>query len=228
MARYKYILIDLDDTLIDFAAAQRTSFFATSKFFGLGASEKSFAEFKSINNELWIAYEKSELTKAEVFSLRWRRYFQIFGKSLSPIEVNQYFLNHLGEYPPLFHGALEFCRKLSLECKLVVVTNGDSLTQRMKINNSGLAPYIFALTVSDEVGAAKPDGRIFFEAFTAVGATDKSEALMVGDNIHADMVGAMNFGIDVCWFNPRRLAIPDGITIPFAANTYDEILNWIK
>ena len=95
MARYKYILIDLDDTLIDFTAAQRASFFATSKFFGLEASEESFATFKSINSELWIAYEKSELSKAEVFSIRWRRYFQLFGKSLSPTDVNQYFLNHL-------------------------------------------------------------------------------------------------------------------------------------
>jgi YjjG family noncanonical pyrimidine nucleotidase len=228
MARYKYILIDLDDTLIDFTAAQRASFFATSKFFGLEASEESFATFKSINSELWIAYEKSELSKAEVFSIRWRRYFQLFGKSLSPTDVNQYFLNHLGEHPLLFEGALDFCRKLSRDCKLAVVTNGDSVTQRMKIDNSGLGPYICALTVSDEVGAAKPDSRIFVEAFKALGVTVKAEALMVGDNIHADVVGAMNFGIDVCWFNPSGVAIPEGIAIPFAASTYDEILNWIK
>jgi 2-haloacid dehalogenase len=228
MTRYRYILIDLDDTLIDFGAAERTTFFATMKFYGLEATEDSFTKYKAINNDLWIAYERSEITKADVFSIRWQRYFQLYGKELPPMEVNQFFLNHLGEHPPLFTGALEFCRKLSVDHKLVVVTNGDSITQRMKIDNSGLAPYIHALTISDEVGAAKPDSRMFVEALKRVGATDKSEALMIGDNIHADIKGAMDFGIDVCWFNPRRLEIPVEISIPFAASSYEDILAWIQ
>ena len=228
MSRYKYILIDLDDTLIDFGAAQSRTFFATMKFYGLEASEDSFTKYKVINNELWLAYEKSEITKADMFNLRWQRYFQLHGKNLSPAEVNQFFLNHLGEHPILFPGALEFCSKIAENHKLAVVTNGDSITQRMKIDNSRLAPFIHVLTISDDVGAAKPDSRIFIEALKGLGATEKSDALMIGDNIHADVVGAIDFGIDVCWFNPRRLEAPAGISIPFTANTYEDILTWIK
>ena len=217
MSRYKYILIDLDDTLIDFAAAQRQTFFETMKHFGVASSEDSFSDYKVINNDLWLAYEKSEISKEDVFFLRWQRFFKNAEKKLPATKVNQFFLRHLGEQPILFSGAIEFCRRLA-EChKLVLVTNGDSATQRMKVDNSGLAPYIHAYAISDEVGAAKPDSRIFVEALKAVGASDKKSVLMIGDNIHADVIGAMEFGIDVCWFNPRRLAVPDGVTIPFAA-----------
>ncbi len=228
MSRYKYILIDLDDTLIDFEAAQRQTFFETMTHFGVASSEDVFTEYRVINNELWLAYERSEIKKADVFFLRWERFFKCVGKELTPTTVNSFFLQHLGEHPILFSGAIEFCRLLAKSHKLVVVTNGDSATQRMKVDNSGLAPYIHAYAISDEVGAAKPNSRIFIEALKAVGASDKKAALMIGDNIHADVVGAMEFGIDVCWFNPRRLASPIGVVVPFAASTYEEIIAWLE
>jgi 2-haloacid dehalogenase len=228
LSRYKHILIDLDDTLIDFATVERQTFFATLKHFGLASSEQAYSHYKVINSELWSAYERSKVSQSDVFLLRWQRFFQMFEKETPSADVNQFYLNHIARHPILFPGASEFCRQLAVAHKLVIVTNGDARTQRLKIENSGLGPYIEALVISDDVGAAKPDSRIFAEALRTVNATEKSGALMIGDSVRADIVGAADFGIDACWFNPRKLSPPAGIAIPFTAHTYDEILHWME
>ncbi len=227
LSRYKHILIDLDDTLIDFATVERQTFFATLKHFGLASSEQAYTQYKVINSELWSAYEKSEVNQADVFLLRWQRFFQMFGKETPPADINHFYLNHIARHPILFPGASEFCQQLAVAHQLVIVTNGDARTQRLKIENSGLGPYIEALIISDDVGAAKPDSKIFAEALRSVNAAEKSGALMIGDSVRADIVGAADFGIDACWFNPRKIAPPADVVIPFAAHTYDEILQWM-
>jgi 2-haloacid dehalogenase len=227
LSRYKHILIDLDDTLIDFATVERQTFFATLKHFGLVGSEQAYTQYKVINSELWSAYEKSEVNQTDVFLLRWQRFFQIFEKETPPADINQFYLNHIARHPILFPCASEFCRQLAAAHQLVIVTNGDARTQRLKIENSGLGPYIEALIISDDVGAAKPDSKIFAEALRSVNAAEKSGALMIGDSVRADIVGAADFGIDACWFNPRKIAPPADVVIPFTAHTYDEILQWM-
>jgi 2-haloacid dehalogenase len=33
----------------------------------------------------------------------------------------------------------------------------------------------------------------------------KHEAIIIGDRLDADILGANRYGIDSCWFNPERL-----------------------
>jgi HAD superfamily hydrolase (TIGR01549 family) len=82
-----------------------------------------------------------------------------------------------------------------------VVTNGTEAQQRGKLALTGLAGKVDAVVVSDEVGIAKPDPRIFDLALEALGASGapRSEVWMVGDAAHADVVGAQAAGIRTAW-----------------------------
>ena len=59
------------------------------------------------------------------------------------------------------------------------------------------------MVISEEVGAAKPDPRMIEEALQMVRCGDKSRALMLGDSLTSDIAGAVNAGVDSCWFNPH-------------------------
>jgi putative hydrolase of the HAD superfamily len=57
------------------------------------------------------------------------------------------------------------------------------------------------------VGVNKPDKAIFEHALKLAGA-DKQSSLMIGDSIEADIMGALNFGMDAIYFNPMGLEKP--------------------
>ena len=75
--------------------------------------------------------------------------------------------------------------------------------QRAKIRETGLEGLVRAAIVSEEVGAAKPDRRIFERALGEIGATAAS-TLFVGDNPDADILGAKPLGMSTAWVHCGR------------------------
>ena len=85
-----------------------------------------------------------------------------------------------------------------------IVTNGQSEMQRHKCEALGLdriAPFII---VSEEVGYAKPDPRIFRDALDATGLVRGEQVMFVGDNPVADIDGARRFGMRTAWVRRGR------------------------
>jgi putative hydrolase of the HAD superfamily len=79
-----------------------------------------------------------------------------------------------------------------------VVTNGPTRGQTTKVRSAGLDELADAVCVSEEVGARKPEPRIFQEAARRAGTT-LAGAWMVGDNLDADIAGAQAVGIRSVW-----------------------------
>ena len=97
-----------------------------------------------------------------------------------------------------------------------IVTNGPSQMQRHKCQALGLdqvAPFII---VSEEVGYAKPDPRIFGDALDATGLAGGEQVMFVGDNPVTDIDGARRAGMRTAWVRrgrkfPADLAPPDHV-----------------
>lgn len=77
--------------------------------------------------------------------------------------------------------------------------------QNKRIRKSNISKYFDDIIISEEVKVAKPDAKIFELALNNVDYTNKSNLLMVGDNLTSDIQGGINFGIDTCWFNPNKI-----------------------
>jgi YjjG family noncanonical pyrimidine nucleotidase len=227
MPRYAAILLDLDDTLLDFGASQKSAFETTLGSLGVPPEDEIFQQFRAINHELWALYEQEALSKQDVFTTRWQRLFETHAVGVEPREINDRFLTDLAENPIWLDGAQEFCRELAAQFKLILVTNGDAMTARSRIKHSGLADLCHGVVISDEVGVAKPHPRIFEHALAVAGAKDKSAVLMIGDNFHADVGGALKFGIDACWFNPSGAASSGEFAPTFVARSHVEIRSWL-
>ena len=81
-----------------------------------------------------------------------------------------------------------------------MITNGFEKTQHSKLLNSGLDAYFTEVITSEGSNSLKPHKEIFEYALQRAGA-EKSESIMLGDSIEADIQGAMNAGIDQVYVN---------------------------
>ena len=84
--------------------------------------------------------------------------------------------------------------------RLALVTNGAPDLQREKIRGAKLAPYFDATVVSGEVGVGKPDPRVFTLALDQLSVPPET-AVMVGDSLSRDVVGAQQVGLRAVWVN---------------------------
>jgi FMN phosphatase YigB (HAD superfamily) len=107
------------------------------------------------------------------------------------------------EFPQLvecFPGVLDGLARLrEAGWTIAVVTNGPTLRQRAKLVHSGLAELVDAWCISDEVGIAKPDRRIFERAAQACGVSLDGGGWMVGDSLRADIAGGAGVGLRTAW-----------------------------
>ena len=99
-----------------------------------------------------------------------------------------------------FADAAPLLRTLQGRYCLAVLTNGTPAQQRAKLHGSGLADYFETVVVSGEVGVGKPDPRVFGAALAALDVAP-STAVMVGDSIERDVVGAQAAGLHAVWLN---------------------------
>ena len=209
MMTYELFLFDLDDTLLDFRASERLSFTRTLESFGLYAEfEPLYAHYQRENNALWQLFEQGKTTKEHLKVERFRKTFAAHGIEIDPAQASTRYLDALPHTVVLMEHAAETCAAFSARGEIGIITNGIGKVQNQRIANSAIAPYISFISVSDACGYAKPDTR-FFEFSTNMAARfDKKRTIIIGDRLEADILGAQNFGIDSCWFNPHGAARP--------------------
>jgi putative hydrolase of the HAD superfamily len=92
--------------------------------------------------------------------------------------------------------------------RLGMITNGAPDLQRLKLAGTGLADWFDPVVVSGELGVGKPEPGIFAHALALAGAAPH-EGVMIGDNWHRDIVGALGAGWRAAiWLNPAGAPLP--------------------
>ncbi|MDK1376513.1 MULTISPECIES: YjjG family noncanonical pyrimidine nucleotidase [unclassified Sinorhizobium] len=212
--KYRRFLFDLDDTLLDFKASERLSFSRALSSLGIdGEDEPLFADYQRENMLLWSEFEKGMVRKEILKVERFRRVFEQHGIDANPETASARYLQFLPETVVLVEGAAEICERLAGVGEVAIITNGIEAVQAKRIENSGLGQWLSFVATSETCGFAKPDIRFFEHAASRFRTFNKEEAIIVGDRLDADILGANRFGIESCWFNPlraenRSLAVP--------------------
>lgn len=221
--RYRFVLLDADRTLFDFERAAQQALVRSLEEAGYPGGQALYPTYQRLNNEVWAAYERGELTKPQLQTLRFERLFAHMGVQGDPVAFNAAYMGHLGEGSFLLPGALELCQALAPHCRLDIVTNGVALTQHRRIDPSPLRPYITQIFVSEEAGAQKPTKAYFDYVFAAIPGFAPEQAVIVGDSLSSDMQGGVNAGIATCWYNPTGEPNDRGLPIDYQAATLEEI-----
>jgi len=88
--------------------------------------------------------------------------------------------------------------------RIAIATNGTTDQQLAKIHRVGLGDHVDAVAVSEEVGAAKPDRRVFEVAAQRCGARPADGGWMVGDCPLRDIAGGRAAGLATVWLHRGR------------------------
>lgn len=203
--KYRYLLIDNDNTLMDFHAAEHAALREALTEAGIEPTDAVCARYSAINDALWKALERGETTHAALKIARFAQLLEEYpAENVCAPRLALRYSHYLGTHADLMPGAEAFLRRLHGEMKIVLVSNGDSVIQRNRLFRCVFTPLLDNIVISSEKGVSKPDPRLIEIALVECGCTDKAEAVMVGDSATADIPAAVNAGIDsifVDWKN---------------------------
>lgn len=206
--KYKHLFFDLDHTLWDFDANAKETLVEVYALFALEQKGvvpfEDFYKLYKIHNEiLWDRYHKGFITGEE---LKWKRMwrtlleFKIGDEQLAK-DMSEKFLEILPTKKLLFPHTIEILDYLvDKNYQLHLITNGFENTQWKKLNNSGLNTYFTHVVTSEASNSIKPHKEIFDYALNKAGA-ELRQSIMLGDNLDADIQGAINVGMDNIFVN---------------------------
>lgn len=206
--KYKHLFFDLDHTLWDFDANAKATLQEMHVYFnleekGVNNFEDFYNHYKIHNDNLWDKYHKGLVTGEE---LKWKRMwrslleFKIADEALAK-QMSEQFLTILPTKKLLFPNTIDVLNYLKEKnYQLHLITNGFEAVQHLKLLNSGLANYFTHVVTSEASNSLKPKKEIFEYALNKAGATIQ-HSIMLGDNLEADIQGAMNVGLDNIFVN---------------------------
>jgi putative hydrolase of the HAD superfamily len=208
MLSYKHIFFDLDHTLWDFDTNAKASL--TDIYGEFCLAEKVTQDFDTFyqkylhhNKILWERYQNGFITAEE---LKWRRMWRTMmefkvGDEVLAKNISARFLEILPVKDGMFPHAYEILEYLkNKDYQIHLITNGFEKTQWSKIRNSKIDHFFTHVITSEASNSMKPEKEIFDFAMNQSGAL-LHESIMIGDNLDADIQGAMNAGMDNVFVN---------------------------
>jgi len=225
--RYRWLLFDADGTLFDYDRAERTALERALTQIGVSFSADHLAAYQQINRALWQRVEKGELTPGLVKVRRFELLLETLRVAHSPAALSASYLEFLADCSELVEDAAAVLGALHRTHRIAILTNGLTVVQRGRLARSVIRQHISDLIISEEIGAAKPAKAFFDTAFARLGHPSKREVLMIGDGWASDIQGAVQYGIDACWYNPGRKPRPANVEITREIASLRELTGWL-
>lgn len=225
MARYDTVLLDADMTIFDFERSERESLRRTLRLHGLPCTDQVEATYLKINRALWDAFARGEVDQDFLVVERFAALGRVYDMDWDPAKVNRDYLNGLGQEAHLLPGAMEFCQTLAdMGFTLAIATNGMPVAQRGRYTRTEIDRVIPHIFISMELGVQKPMPAFFEKVCQALGVTDRSRVVMIGDSLSSDILGGNRAGIDTVWYNPGGTPLTGSARPTYTVRCYEEIL----
>ena len=196
------LLLDLDDTILDFHKAERIALSRTIREFGVEPTEEILQLYHEINDWHWKQLELGKMTREEVLVNRFAVLFERLGRNVEAAACTKRYSENLAIGHYFMPGAEEAVAALSKKYRLFLASNGTASVQHGRMTSANLYRFFEEAFVSQEIGHNKPS-RAYFEAcFARIPGFDREKAMMVGDSLTSDIKGGINAGIKTVWVNP--------------------------
>ena len=225
--KYSTILIDVDDTLLDFQKSEEFAIRSTIKTLDIEPTDELVEKYKAINLKYWKMFERGEIEREALLVARFKEFCEIMditNKDFS--KLNETYFSILSGVPFEIDGAEQFLKKLSEKYNIYAVTNGVKRVQTKRLSLVNITKYLKKIYISEEIGFQKPSIEFFDYVLNDLNIINKEEVVIIGDSLTSDIQGGINSNIDTVWYNPKRLK--SDINYTYEIKSYDEFFELIK
>lgn len=208
MPKYQHLFFDLDHTIWDFETNSRQTLQELFTEYDLHNTltpdfEGFYIRYSYHNKKLWDRYHHGFIKQEE---LRWKRMWHTMldfksGSDKLARAMSQRYLELLPLKSALFPYTMEIMSYLTEKGYMLhLITNGFEDVQWGKLRNAKIEHHFKEVITSEKAMALKPNKAIFDFALQCSGAAC-AESIMIGDNLDADIKGAMDAGMDTVFVN---------------------------
>jgi HAD superfamily hydrolase (TIGR01509 family) len=172
--------------------------------FDLPFSPEVLGVYRTINAELWVAYQRGRVTTRVLQRERFRRLLVHLGRRTSGASpLAACYRDAMATRGDLLPGCRGTLQRLARRYRLATVTNGTDRVQRARLRAARIDRYFTHIVTSESAGAAKPDPRIVHVALAALGVSAR-EAILIGDDPESDGRAAARAGVRFCWMDDGK------------------------
>ena len=224
------VLLDIDNTLLDFDVYVEESLKAGFEKFGLGIfDEERLTIFHRENHKVWRELEQGVLTYDEILKTRFNRIFAVMGVTFDGCVFEKHFKDSLFDHAAPVAGAMELLQSLKGRYIVCAASNGPYEQQVNRLKVAGMLEYFDYVFTSEAVGASKPSATFFDRCMQEINAEREEpvvngEVMMIGDSLTSDMAGAVGSGMHTCYFDKQKSRKPHDIPVEHEVTELTEIL----
>lgn len=202
--------------------AERMALRAVWQGAGLRFGSRLLADYRALNEQLWAAYRRGEITTEALAVERFRRTLSAHGGPPRLARgLSREYLRALSGRGDLLPGSRRLLRALRGR-KLAVVTNGIDRVQRSRLRASGLDAHFEVVVTSERAGYRKPDPRLVQDALRRLRIAPE-DALMIGDDPRSDGAAAHGAGVRFAWVGADRASDSNGTPVHWRVRDLGEL-----
>ncbi|MBK3543257.1 HAD family hydrolase [Streptomyces rubiginosohelvolus] len=200
------VLWDIDDTIFDYAGADRTGMRQHLGLAGLPGAYASVDEaldaWKAITVRHWARVAAGE---TDFLGQRRDRVREFLSRAMTDAEADDWFAGHVTHYEAawaLFPDVLPVLDRLVPAYRHAILSNSSTDHQHRKLTALGVRDRFEVMVCAVELGISKPEAGAFHAACEAL-ALEPHEVAYVGDEPDIDASGAVAAGLTGIWLDRR-------------------------
>ena len=223
MKKKLIVLMDADDTLLDFVECERRAISRIAQYLGIDKIPQFCDDYHVVNDNIWKEFERGLLSVDQIAYMRFDRIFDMYGVRADSKKVSELYKEYLSQEAILLDGAREFLDKSYREFRLFIITNGITYTQQRRFELANLNHYFEAIFVSEQIGSRKPQKEFFDYVKSHIEDYDDSRTIVVGDSLTSDVAGGVGAGLPTVWLNVHRKPFKGDIQPTYEINDFDDL-----
>lgn len=241
MKKYKILIFDLDDTLIDNLENVKYAFKIMIESKSEEYNEEDFIRWYEIDKKFWKDWQDGKIILPEYFKnetgkksdkfLNWvraQRFLIYFNNEISldeAIRLNNIYMNSLKENVIAIDGAYDTLNYLSSKgYYIIIATNGPKVATKDKLLKINCIDFVNEILSADMFGYMKPNKEFFDGIKRTLNNYNVNEYLIIGDSLKSDVGFAMKCNFDSCWFNKNNDNISDEYIPTMTINNLRELI----
>ncbi|MBP5662585.1 MAG: YjjG family noncanonical pyrimidine nucleotidase [Clostridia bacterium] len=198
----RFVFLDLDGVLLDFASAEKNAVKQTLAAFSLPNDDDTAALYSRLNDACWRMLEQGKIRRERLLLKRFEDLLDALGAQGDAEAINRAYRDNLSRRGDLLPGAKELLREIQPYYRLYAASNGNAAVQRGRLAAARITAYFDHIFLSEEIGWDKPQKEFFEACFRTIDGFDRREAILLGDRPGSDILGGRAVSLRTCFFDP--------------------------